>query len=62
MTPSSISPPYWIRMALYAILPIIVILVALEAGPGTRAEDAGLPMMLGCGSVLASLVGGGAWR
>ncbi len=60
--PGGYALPYWIRVLLWLVLPILALLVALEAGPGTRVEDAGVPLVVGCGSVLWSLVGGAAWR
>ena len=60
--PGGYALPYWIRVALWLVLPILALLVALLVGPRERIEDAGLPLVLGCGSVLFSLVGGGAWR
>ena len=60
--PGGYALPYWIRVALWLVLPILALMMALEACPGTRAEDAGLPLVVGCGSVLWSLIGGGAWR
>jgi hypothetical protein len=54
------TPPLILRALPLAAL-VLLVLVGLATGPGSRPDDPALAVVLGAGGVMLSLVSGRAW-